>query len=151
MGYVLACDTCLGRRASRMPYLLVGGVVAVAATWWCVSLALSGRQVRRWASVAAGGFAVVVLAIASVTIVPVGAPAASCSSAISATAMRHFCPPSYWDESGCATAGWRRIHQAQVVGAGAFTIGVVALIITVRGVRAGDDERAGVPVVEPST
>ena len=147
--FLLACDTCLGHRSSRMPYLVLGGFFAVAAIWWCLVQALLARSARRWAVAGATGFAIALLAIASVTVVPVGPADSSCSSAITATSMRHDGPRSSWDESGCDAAGWRRIHQAQAIGSIGIVIGVASAIATRRraapdpdGARSNASERA---------
>ena len=151
-GFLLACDTCLGHRASRKPYLVLGGLVAMAALWWCVLQALVAPSVRRWAVAGAAGFVIVLLAIASVTVVPVvGQPGVSCDSAVNATAMRHFGPRSYWDVSGCDAAGWRRIHQAQAVGSVGIIIGAVSVINTWRGLRARQTPLSNSAVSAPST
>lgn len=151
-GFLLACDTCLGHRASRKPHLLLGGLVAMAALWWCVTQALVVPSVRRWAVAGAAGFAIMFLAIVSVTVVPVvGQPGVSCSSAVNATAMRHFGPRSYWDESGCDAAGWRRIHQARAVGSVGIIIGAVSVINTCRGLRSRQARLSHSAVGAPST
>lgn len=129
-GVVLACDTCLGNRPSRKPYLAIGGLLAVTGAGWCVVQASVSARLRRWAVAGAAGFVIVLAAIASVIVVPVGPAGASCSSAVTATAMRHFGPTSYWDRSGCAAAGWRRIHQAQMVGALGAVAGIGAAAVT---------------------
>lgn len=149
---LVACDTCLGRRPSRTPHLVLAALASVAACGWFIAKTLVDTSVRRRAIAGAAGCAIVLASIVSVTVIPVvGQPGVACSSAMNATAMRHFGSSSYWDESGCDAAGWRRIHQAQLVGSAGLTVGLVSLVSVQAGLRGKRARPPGLPVGEPAS